>query len=175
MSSISLSIDECIKELEFVASIPPNHKPYYKSKTTIERGAWFATINRRWNHEKGEYGIIHIKEVLNSCDLHYQTYSNNGDIDDGDSLKNLSMALKKSVTGFDNLIKTYSDQPEVSNDYKTCRNNVIKIYGDIDDFLIGPLLDSCDSQSDDLISVAVPDKPAFFNTGGVKFMLINKK
>ena len=172
--SESFSIDECIKELEFVASIPPNHKPYYRSKTTIEKGAWFATFNRRWNQEKGEKGVIHIKEILSSCDLHYRTYM---ETDDYETLKMLSLGLKKSLIGFDNLIETYSDQLEVANDYKKCKELAIEIHQDIDDLLMGSLNTSENATSEEncLISVAVPEKSSFFNTEGVKFMLSQNK
>lgn len=192
MSDISFSIDDCIKELDFVASIPPNHKPYYKSKTTIESKAWFATLKRRWNQEKGEYGVLHIEQILRSCDQHYQTSVEN---DDYDTLKMLSLALKKSLVGFDNLIQTYGDQPEVAKDYRKCKELVLEIHQDIDEAMMGsvnvskeniskeginkdhhdePILNE-DETSEEMVSLPVPPKVSFFNTEGVKFILSQNK
>ena len=62
--NISFTIEDCISLLDFVSTIPSGHKPCYKTKTTVSKDAWFVTFKRRWNGEKGEYGIDHINKVL---------------------------------------------------------------------------------------------------------------
>ena len=132
VENVSVSITECISEMEFISSIPKGHKPCYKTKSTIASDSWFVTARRRWNKEKGENGIIHVKEVLNSCDLHYRMCINNGDTK---SMNQLMAALKNSVIGFDNLIETYKDQTNIGDQYKNCKDKVILLCNNINNYI----------------------------------------
>ena len=125
---VLLGIEDCISELEFISSVPKGHKPCYKTKTTVSAEGWFVTIRRRWNKEMGEYGIVHVNKVLSSCDLHYRMCIGNlGSSGNLEGLKELSDALTKSISGFDNLIETYKDQKKVSDDYNICKKTVIDL------------------------------------------------
>ena len=86
-------------------------------------------MRRRWGGEKGEYGVVYVGKILDSCDYHYRMclqYSINGEnkLDNIETLKNLKNILTSSIDGIDNLIDTYSDQINVSNDYKTIKNRI---------------------------------------------------
>ena len=137
-SSISFDLQDCIKTLNFISDIPENHKPCYNSMTSIAKDAWFTTVRRRWGGEKGENGIIHVTNILDSCDHHYRMClqstlkrGNTNRTEGIETLKRLRDTLVKAGQGFDNLINTYSDQPEVSNDYKNLRYRVNIMVKDI--------------------------------------------
>lgn len=139
--SISFELLKCISTLEFISSIPEGHKPCYNTQSTISKDAWFTTFRRRWGGEKGEYGIIHINKVLDSCDHHYRMCLNQGGRGEevnkiSSDLKELHTALVNSVIGFDNLIKTYKDQKEVLENYKECKQTVTNLIRKIDLYLI---------------------------------------
>lgn len=126
---VSFNLSECIKILEFITNIPKNHKPCYNSMTTISKDAWFTTVRRRWGGEKGEYGIIYISKILDSCDHHYRmclqsSLSCENKTEGIETLKRLKEVLLGSINGFDNLIDTYSDQTNVSNDYKQIKSRI---------------------------------------------------
>ena len=146
---VSFEISKCIENLEFILSIPKNHKPYYNSKSTISKNSWFTTVRRRWGGEKGEYGIIHVNKVICSCDRHYRMClkSLNGPVSEKDyiteTIQNLYTALYNSVVGFDRLINTYNDQKEVSDDYKESKKKVIALSKEI-----GQTLDQLNNSSD---------------------------
>jgi len=138
--STSFDMQDCLSILSFVSTIPEGHKPCYKTKTTMSKDGWFVTFKRRWNGEKGEYGIEYINKVLDSCDLHYRMcLRNSGGTDNMESftetMRTLSTSLKGSVNGFENLINTYCDQQGVAVDYKKCKKIVIDLYKDIDRWL----------------------------------------
>lgn len=130
MSSKNLiNIDNCISELDFISSIPKNHKPCYRSKTTVSTKGWFVTAKRRWNGEKGEYGVVYVNKVLDDCETYYRTcilgsVGDNYDRDNNPILSRLLETLRNSVVGFDNLIDTYDDQRSVSNDYQLIKDRV---------------------------------------------------
>ena len=124
--SISDKIRNCIVVLDFISKIPKGHKPCYKTKTTIPKDSWFVTIKRRWNGEKGEYGVEYVSEILNECDYLI-------DSEDISALTRLSRSLLKSLDGFNNLIETYNDQPGVENSYKECKEMVDKLIDHINE------------------------------------------
>jgi hypothetical protein len=134
--SISFDLAECIKTLEFIKNIPQKHKPCYNSKTTISKEAWFSTVRRRWGGEKGEYGIIYVDKILDSCNYHYRmclqsSLSSENKNEYIDTLRRIKDALSGSIVGFENLIRTYSDQGEVSTNYDKCKNRVNDMILDI--------------------------------------------
>jgi hypothetical protein len=139
IETLSKGLLETIRELEFISKIEENKKPLYNTKNTISKNAWFVTIRRRFAEEKGEKGIIHVNRVLDSCDLYYRMcLSDKNNMLLPNILSNLSLlktALESSVSGFDNLIKTYSDQETVHKDYKLCKDRVIDLYQCIDKYL----------------------------------------
>lgn len=153
--SISDKIKNCISVLDFICTIPKNHKPCYKTKTTIPKDSWFVTIKRRWNGEKGEYGVEYINEILNQCDLYYRfCLDNQSNIED---LTRLSKLLSQSLSGFDNLIETYNDQLIVEKSYKECKEMVKKLINDI-------------SEIENSKIASKPIKINFFTANNVKFI-----
>jgi len=129
-------LSKCIETLEFISKIPENHKPYYSSKTTIAKDAWFATTRRRLGGEKGENGIVHVNKILDSCDYHYrmclQAINSEENKDTNlETLRKIKRTLDESIKGFDNLINTYSDQSEVHNDYIKCKSKTNSISNNI--------------------------------------------
>ena len=123
VSQKNINIDNCINELDFISSIPKNHKPCFKTKTTLSKNGWFVTAKRRWNGEKGEQGVIYVNKILDDCEIYYRTcilgsVGDNYDRDNNPILSMLLETLKNSVVGFENLINTYEDQKGVSKDYE---------------------------------------------------------
>ena len=116
--------------------------------------------------EKGEYGIVYVNKILDSCDYHYRmclqsSLSSDNKNDAIDTLRKLKDALSSSLKGFDNLIITYKDQNEVSKDYDECKNRVNNmILGIIHD--IKQLTTICD------ISVAHSD-PDDYNSNVINY------
>src|SRR5665648_508659 len=104
-----ITYTQCIDILTFISNIKENDKPCYNTKTTINKNAWFVTIQRRWSGEKGENGITYVNNILDSCDKYYRMCLNNVDSVSYDQ-NQLTTVLKDSIKGFDNLIGTYSDQ-----------------------------------------------------------------
>ena len=183
-----LTLADCLTELEFISSIPPNHKPLYGSKRTVHKDAWFTTFKRRWNGEKGEYAVIHVKEVLNSCDQYYRMFLDNVadnilENPSGADLKALSVSLKKTISGFDNLIKTYEDQKDVAKEYEKHKAVTIQLYQDIDTYSgrnSKSISDKSDLSEEESEVALIPlvsqnSNTSFFNTDGIKFMLPNGK
>ena len=134
------NVEQCIKVMNFIASIPINSKPCYNSLTYIQKSGWFTTIRRRMNGEQGERGIIYINNILNSCNEFLHDKNNNKNKTPNtknktpntknknkntNTLLELKFALDNSISGFNNLIMTYNDQPIVMNDYEKCKNKVI--------------------------------------------------
>lgn len=146
--SISDKIRNCIEVLDFISTIPKGHKPCYRTKTTIPKDSWFVTIKRRWNGEKGEYGVEYVSGILNECD-----YFINADLED---LNRLSRSLSKSLQGFNNLIETYNDQPGVEKSYKECKEMVEKLINNIEEV---------ENKKNSVKTVK-----SFFNTSNVKFI-----
>lgn len=163
-----MNIEDCIKELEFVSSIPKNHKPCFNTKTTISKNSWFVTAKRRWNGEKGEIGVIHISKIIDYCDLYYRAHilgsvGDNYENDINPIFSVLLDSLNKSIKGFDNLLETYSDQENVYNDYKNCRNKVLKLINKLDKFF------NNDNIMIKSLMVRNP-KSNFFNTDNIVFV-----
>jgi len=130
------NFENLVKELDFISSIPKNNKPCYITKTFIHKKAWFATARRRWKGEKGEHGIVHVNNILSSCDKYYRmclSVNNNND-DHENKLRELLLKLKNTVIGFENLIETYNDQKSVSDDYKKCKERVESLYTEIGNY-----------------------------------------
>ena len=154
-SPLGATVSECISELEFISTIPKNHKPCYNSKTTISTSGWFVTLKRRWNNEKGEEGVLYVKKLLDSCDdIYHMCYEV-----ESDDIQDLTNALGSSVLGFDNLIDTYSDQPKVKDDYIECKNKVLSILENI-------------KSKGKLVKVEIPNtKPSFFGTINSTFII----
>ncbi len=162
---VSFEISKCIENLEFISSIPENHKPYYNSKSTISTNSWFTTVRRRWGGEKGEEGIIHVNNLRDSCDHHYRMClkSLNGPVSEKDyiieTMQKLRTALDNSVIGFDNLINTYRDQKEVSDDYKESKKKVIALSKEI-----GQTLHQLNNSSDNNTSENIEDEVSSENS-----------
>ena len=135
----SIDIDNCISELNFISTITKNHKPCFKTKTTLSKNGWFVTAKRRWNGEKGEYGVVRINNVLDNCEQYYRTcilgsVGDNYERTNNPILSRLLESLKKSIVGFENLILTYDDQKNVSNDYTLIRNRVNDLLKKLDNY-----------------------------------------
>ena len=159
--NISYNIDKCLLILNFILTIPKGHKPCYKTKTTINKNEWFVTIKRRWNGEKGEYGIDYVNKILSSCDMYYRMCLNNDFNNNLEKLKILSETLKISVNGFNNLIITYSDQQTVYNYYKHCIDSVTKLYNTIDKKLT--VINKLNNRLNN-------DKTGFFNNKNITYI-----
>jgi len=154
--SISDKIRNYISVLDFISTIPKGHKPCYKTKTTIPKDSWFVTIKRRWNGEKGEYGVEYITEILNDCE-----YILN-EIRDSEDISELARSLSKSLKGFDKLIETYNDQKGVENSYKECKEIVEKLLININE---------AENKKNSIKTVK-----SFFNTTNVRFITgVSKK
>lgn len=122
-------IQKCIELMNFVSTIPVNHKPCYNSSTSISIHGWLSTVRRRWNGEKGESGVKYVKSILGGLII--------SDITEDilPLLDELAAALLKSKDGFNNLIQTYIDQPDVSDGYNECLLLVDKHVRDIQTFI----------------------------------------
>jgi len=165
----NISFEICISVLDFISTVPKDHKPCYHSKTCIKKDAWFVTIKRRWNGEKGEYGIEYLKQLLNSCDLYFRMCLNQQTLD---NLPKLLKSLKESVKGFDNLIETYDDQIGVKKSYQECKEAVINLANEIDAHL-----GECENSDDSLVSLISKrsTKSNFFNIDNITFVTSKNK
>jgi len=137
VSNKIISFDQCVSDLEFIFSIPAGHKPCYSSQTSIDKNAWFATIRRRWESEKGEYGIIYVTNVLDSCDNYYRMCLNQDSRYDNnmENLAILRTAINNAIMGFDRLIETYEDQGNVKEGYQHCKTKANDISNNISQYL----------------------------------------
>ena len=115
--------DECIKVMKFISTIEIDYKPCFNSLTTINKNAWFTTLKRRWNGEKGEEGILYVNKILCSCDKLYRMCLIERDV--------LLGLYEDSVIGLDNLIITYSDQESVCDGYRKIKETVVDAITDI--------------------------------------------
>lgn len=132
MSENTIELSECIEILEFIGSIPENHKPCYNTRTTIETNSWFTTVRRRWGGEKGEYGVVYVNNIIDSCDYYYnKALETVVETKNTEILRLLKGSLIKSISGIDNLIKTYSDQNIVSEDYKAIKTRINEMILDL--------------------------------------------
>lgn len=155
----NIDISEYISILNFISSIPKNHKPCYNSKTTISKSEWFVSIKRRWSSEKGENGILHVNKMLDYFD------SMCFDIN-FDNCKTISIALYNSIIGFDNLIETYNDQETVSKDYIKCKEKALSIYNNI--------INKINNNNCQLVTVSMSKnsiKSKFFNSNNITFII----
>jgi hypothetical protein len=175
---VSIPPTECISVLNFISKIPKDHKPCYNSLTTISKNAWFTTVRRRLGGEKGEYGVVYVNKILDSCDHHYRmclnksefkseeedTFSDLLDLDQDIDLYNLCDILKQSIIGLDNLTDTYLDQPTVSNDYKKCKSKAKTLIGQIEEYLSegenNPVIVS-------MIQTNKPENKSFFSSDNI--------
>ena len=128
-----------ISKLNFISNIPENSKPCYNTDTYISKNAWFVKFRRRWAGEEGVDGLEYITKILDSCDQIYRmclqklTINSLCIIDD---LKNLHTALKNSEQGFENLVKTYSDQKKVMTGYNNCKTKSMELAKKINRILL---------------------------------------
>jgi len=120
----SFDLDSCVSKLNFISTIPENNKPCYNTNTYISKNAWFVRIRRRWAGEEGQEGVDYVNKVLDSCDRNYRMCLNS---ENNANLTKLRTALKNSVPGFDNLIRTYSDQKSVEEGYQKCKIRVTEL------------------------------------------------
>jgi hypothetical protein len=172
------NLSECISVLNFIATIPENHKPCYGSKTTISKSGWFVKIRRRMNYEKGEDGVKYINDVLDSCDQHYRMCHDNMSIPDKDmdmdidtcNIYDLSDALTISISGFNNLIITYNDQKRVSRGYEKCKSRVEGLIADMDNDKEN---DDCSTESK--LMTLSPNQNKFFNSNQVRYIILPDK
>lgn len=115
-----MDFENILLNLEFISKIPKGAKPCYSNRSLTYTDQWFVTLRRRWNGEKGEKGVIHVKRLLDSCDKYYRMCNLDGfGISDCDKLRTL---LYESIQGLNNLVHTYliDEQKNVSDDYQKC-------------------------------------------------------
>jgi len=159
----NIDLSECISVLNFISTIEPNYKPCYKTKSVISKDAWWVTIRRRWNSEKGEEGILYVDKIMCSCDSQYHMCLENTE----KNIDELYSSLKKSISGFSNLVSTYNDQKDVSDSYNNLKDKVLKLMTDIKP--AKPV-----KKKPILISVSTDTlKSKFFTTGNIKFLDIS--
>jgi len=159
----NIDLSECISVLNFISTIEPNYKPCYKTKSVISKDAWWVTIRRRWNSEKGEEGILYVDKIMCSCDSQYHMCLENTE----KNIDELYSSLKKSISGFSNLVSTYNDQKDVSDSYNNLKDKVLKLMTDIKPQK--PV-----KKKPILISVSTDTlKSKFFTTGNIKFLDIS--
>ena len=159
----NIDLSECISVLNFISTIEPNYKPCYKTKSVISKDAWWVTIRRRWNSEKGEEGILYVDKIMCSCDSQYHMCLENTE----KNIDELYSSLKKSISGFSNLVSTYNDQKDVSDSYNNLKDKVLKLMTDIKP--PKPV-----KKKPILISVSTDTlKSKFFTTGNIKFLDIS--
>ena len=175
-TSENIDLSECISILDFISSIQQNNKPCYKTKTTISKQGWLVTIRRRWAGEKGEEGVLFINNLLCSCDIHYRMCLKNSEI--GCDIDNLCLSLKNSISGFSNLINTYSDQKSISDDYAKIKNKVISLCDQIRNYLDKKpkKIDETEKNKNEneLVPVIISDNSTrsnFFTTNNITFMV----
>ncbi len=158
-----IDLSECISVLNFISTIEPNYKPCYKTKSVISKDAWWVTIRRRWNSEKGEEGILYVDKIMCSCDSQYHMCLEN--TEKNGKIGELYSSLKKSISGFSNLVSTYNDQKDVSDSYDNLKNKVLKLMADIKP--AKPV-----KKKPILISVSTDTlRSKFFTTCNIKFLV----
>ena len=184
-TSENMDLSECISILDFISSIQPNDKPCYKTKTTISKQDWLIRIRRRWAGETGENGVLYVNKLLCSCDIQYRMCLKNPKIE-YDNAK-LYLSLKNSIPGFSNLINTYSDQKNVSENYDKIKNRVISLCNQIEN-LDNPIdthnkhknafednlseINETEKNETELMSVTMPENSNnnFFTANNIRFI-----
>ena len=124
-------LKEYIKTFDFISTLNKGDKPCFNDNSIIDIDAWFVTFRRRLKGERGEHGVIHIRNILDSCDNSYRMCRK----DEINILKSLRNSLDNSRQGFHNLIYTYSDQKYVKKGYSDCLKQVIKLIINLDKYI----------------------------------------
>lgn len=109
-----MSIFESIfTDWEFISKIPKDMKPCFSDKTLIGCNEWFSTFKRRYKGEKGERGVIYVKQLIDSTENYIKSADNI-------SVKKLKDLIENSLEGMKNLVETYKkdQQDQVSKDYE---------------------------------------------------------
>lgn len=112
---------ELFIEWDFIASLNKNEKPCFNDRTKININEWFVTWRRRYKGEKGEKGIIYVKNLIAITREYIEK------IEDMDEINLLMNVLERSLIGLNNVIYTYEidNQIPVAEEY-TKFNEMIK-------------------------------------------------
>ena len=111
---------------KFISEIPINAKPCFQDKTLTYIDEWFVTFKRRWKGEKGEKGVIYLKNLIAITKKEYDNLRKEKKINELEELKHI---INNSIIGIENLIVTYTKdgQPEVAENYRQCKETINQI------------------------------------------------